>query len=290
MSKLGKFISYSVVVVVIIAGVVWWKADSLAKTAIERGTEHALGVDTRVERVSFSLFQGKFAVEKINVNNPAGFDTPFLLNINNINIMVDNKSLLTPTIKIPFIMLEGLTFNIEQSHGENNINTIINSVNSASSKEDESATQSSNSANNSSSGKRLSVDSVILENIQVRVTVDGNEPTVVNIPEVSLKNVTKDGESISTTQLIKQLMPALLAAVIKNGNGLPSEVLSSLGESMMGFAGDMPDNVKSLLNQVDADLLDRYQDDGTLTDKLDDLGDSIGDKLKNAKEKFESMF
>ena len=55
--------------------------DRVASTAIEAGGRQALGVETRVGWVRIRLLTGEFETGRLTVANPAGFETPYFLQL-----------------------------------------------------------------------------------------------------------------------------------------------------------------------------------------------------------------
>ena len=71
------------------------------------------GVDISLEDLDTSLFKGSASIKGLRVGNPAGFDEPDMLVLENFNADIDISSLFTKEIVIEDLTVKGLVVTAE---------------------------------------------------------------------------------------------------------------------------------------------------------------------------------
>lgn len=101
-----------------------------AKKAIEVGTQKALGTETQLNSISAGLgfTSTSMGVGGFTVDQPTGFEGPPLLQIGEMGFSVDTFSLLSNTIRVPEIQLDGLQLRLVQNGQESNFLRVYQSV------------------------------------------------------------------------------------------------------------------------------------------------------------------
>ncbi len=209
--------------------------DNLVKAAIERGGTYATQVDTTVTSVDVGLTSGTFAMNGLTIANPAGFDTDHFLVLNDTDVAFDLQSIQTDTIVIPTVTVNGIDVILDKGGDPSNYNTILNSLKRFESSDKPKA------APDNQGGKKVAIDSLVLEDINVRVA---NYPGVslvagdvaVNIPKVELQNIGRD-EPMTAAQIANLIIKTVLTAAVEAGGGiLPADMLIDLGNGLQGLS------------------------------------------------------
>ncbi len=260
--------------------------DSIVKLAIERGGTYATQVDTTVASVDVGLTAGTFAMDDLKIANPAGFDTDHFLVLKDTDVIFDLQSINSDTIVIPSVTVTGIDVILDKGGNPSNYNTILNSL-----KRFESSGQPKAAPENQG-GKKVAIDSIVLEDISVHVA---NYPGVslvtgdvaVNIPSIELQNVGRD-EPMTPAQIANLIIKTVLTAAVENGGGiLPADMLGELGNGLGALTslGDMGITAIGDAGQIIGESMDEVlQNAGQM---VEDLGKGVTDAVNDAGKKAE---
>ena len=284
-----------VLVIGAIAGVVAFglsQIDTIVKAAIERGGTYATQVDTTVTSVDVGITDGTFAMDELKIANPEGFDTEHFLKLSDTDVSFDLGSIRSQTLVIPTVTVNGIDVILDKGGDPSNYNTILNSL-----KRFESGDKPQAAPENQD-GKKVAIDSLILEDINVRVA---NYPGVsivtgdvaVNIPKVELQGIGRD-KPMSPAQIANLIIKTVLTAAVENGGGiLPADMLGELGNGLKGLSslGEMGVTALTGAGEVVGQQMDQVlQNAGQAAEKLgedaqkavDDAGKKVGDEINKA--------
>ena len=192
--------------------------ESAIRSAIQRQGSATLGVPVKVDSLNLSVLQGKVGIGGVVVGNPEGYSGN-LLELNDGSVDVGIKSLMSDTVHIEDIRLDGMNLVIEQKGLNNNLKEIIDAI----PKKEEEAKEE---------GKPLVIDNLELSNIVVKVKLidlPGRADTVpLKLEPITMRNLgTQDKVSMAT--LVSKILVAVAQGVAKEGAGiLPDEVTNAV--------------------------------------------------------------
>ncbi|MBN2183077.1 MAG: AsmA family protein [Sedimentisphaerales bacterium] len=284
MKKPLRFFCYGVaavfialIVVVIIAGIF---ADSALKIAIETAGTKALNVGVDVNEVDLSILSGKLGIRNLAINNPQGYKHQRLLELNRANITINTKSLLSDTVNIKNIKLDGIKITLEQRGiSGNNIQDIIKALPAQESKQAE------------PSGKKLHIDSLEITDAQVNVKllpVPGKVDTIpLKLGTIKMTNLGSDND-LDTTVLIRIILLAIAGGIARQGADiLPEEMLGPLVSELKNIGalpGALIDTGSKILEagtDIGKGVTGTGKDAGTEVIKgIEDAGKEISEGLK----------
>ena len=127
MRILTRVLGVVVLLLVIGLGVVWWRIDAIAESAIERGGSAALGVPTRVGLVLLRPFAGALSLTSLQIANPPDYEGSFL-EVGSTRVAVDLWSLREPTLVVREVAIEDVDLLLEQRLRASNYGTILEHV------------------------------------------------------------------------------------------------------------------------------------------------------------------
>jgi uncharacterized protein involved in outer membrane biogenesis len=230
MKKALKIIGIIVGVLVVLLLVAWLMIDRIAKAGIEKGGTYALGVNTTCDSVGLSLLKGELGVSGLTVANPEGFETPHFIKTGRVEVGVDTGTLLSNTIVVNRFELKGLDLNFEHGKGTTNVSAILDNLKSPEAgKKAETPKEEG--------GRKVKINKVLLHDIVAHVQMlplGGKASTLdIKIDELVLENVDSDGSGISVADLIRRLVPAVLAAIFERGKGVITDAdFGKLGDQI----------------------------------------------------------
>lgn len=280
--------------------------NDLVKTAIEKGGTYATQTTTTVDDVNIGLKDSTFTMSGLNISNPSGFDTTHFLSLASTSVALDSGSIMTDTINLPDVTFQDIDIILDKGHDPSNYNTILASLKRF-------ETNDTKSAPDNAEGKKVSIDTLTLSNIDIHLA---NMPGVgflvgdvaINIPTIELKDIGKD-EPMTAAQVVNLVIKTVLTAAVESGGGIiPSDILGELGNGLgaltslsdMGITaiggageivGEQIGNVLENTGAVVEDLTDGAQDAiENLTEDLpipENLGDDLGKEVEKVADELE---
>jgi hypothetical protein len=246
-----KIVGGLVVLLVLVVLGAWLMIDSLAKQGIQQGGTYALGVPTTVESVNLSLLGGSLKMDTLNIANPAGYKTDHLVRTGQFQLEVQPGSVLTDTVVVPKIELNGLDMNIESKALKTNISAVLDHVKSlGSGTAGEKPTASAKESEGG--GKKVRVDRVVIRDVVAHIgsPVPGAPPLTVKVPAIELNNVSSD-KPIDIATLIARLMPAIVAGVLEQGKDIiPGDMLAGLQSDVAGTVASLGGQATQMAQQA----------------------------------------
>ncbi len=278
-----------IVAVVVVIGIALMNLDRAAKVGIQQAGTYALGVNTTLDKADIGILSGTFEMDNLNVANPAGFNTPHFLALNEGNVSVSYGSLMEETIVLPVLNLSGIDVYLDKESGSSNYQTILNNL-----KKFESGDAPAEPKPKSGKSKKLVIQKLDITNIVVHADVIGNEPTTVNVDAIHLTNVgSEGGDTLELAGVAAVVVKSVMLAAIQAGAGVFPDDL--VGELQNGLAG--LDSLGDLGIGIGTEIDGVVQDLGGLADDLangviksaDDIGkgleqgvEDIGKQLEDA--------
>jgi len=288
MKKLRKIlvtIPAAFLVLVIVGGVlVGLFADRAVKVGIEKGGSAALPVAVKVGRADLSIPGGKLALHDLSVDNPEGYKYEHLLELKKGLVAVNIGSLMSDTVKIKQITLDGAVIVLEQKGLlQNNIKDIIKAMPKAPQTADE------------VEGKKLRIDELVISNTTVKVKllpVPGKVDTIpLELSTIRMTNLGGD-DKLSTPVLVGKILSAIFSGIASQGKGiLPDNLVNDLS-GVLGKTLDLGKDVmkegaeagKKLLEgagDASKKILEGAGDGGKkLIEGAGDVGKGIGEGIK----------
>jgi len=202
-------------------------ADRAVKIGIETAATKALNVGVSVDDVKLSIMAGKLTLGNLVINNPPGYQYDKLLQLQNAKIAVDIRSLLSDTVNIKEIKLDGAQVVLEQRGiTNNNLQDIIKSLPSAPKTE----------AQAQPSGKKLHIDNLELSNITVKaklLPIPGKADTrTLKLAPIKMTNLGGDNK-LDTAALSGKILWAIAEGVAQQGAGvLPDDMVNTMKSTL----------------------------------------------------------
>jgi hypothetical protein len=239
MKSARKLIETIILVIIVVVAVLLLAFDlfggSIIKSGIEVAGTKALGVGVDVGSLSLSIFRGRVAIKGLDVENPAGYEQKYLLQMGKGEVQTSLSSLLGNRIEINSIVLDGITLAIEQKGMDNNLKVVLDSIPKSEAKPTQPPAQA----------KKLVVKDLKITNATVKVKLlpvqilPGQADTVtINLKPIELKDLGSGGK-LTTAKLTSEVMAVIADAIAKEGAGvLPKDVVGSVQGALQNL-GDI---------------------------------------------------
>lgn len=217
--RLFRLILLTLVLIVVVTAVaVGFFANRALKAAVESAGTKALNVGVNVDDVDLSVRKGEIGFENLTIDNPSGYQHEKLLELYQVDVLLNAKSLLEDVVNITHITLDGGNVVIEQRGvSGNNLQDIIEQL-------PEEDTEST--------GKRLHIDTLEVINAEVKVKllpIPGKLDTL-SFKLAPIKLTDLGGENgFDSAALTRTVLLAIAGKIAEQGQGLlPNEMLGSL--------------------------------------------------------------
>ena len=202
--------------------------NSLIKTGIEAAATKTLGVPVTVKDIDLSILRGQAKIQGLVVKNPPGYANENLLELGEGVVDLDIGSLMSDTVKIKLIKLDGTKLTMEQKGLTNNLKEILDRLPKEGQPETKPAVEEK--------GKDLHIDRLEITNTNVKVKllpVPGKVDNVsLNIDPIVMENLGTD-KKLRTGTLVAKVLGAMATGIAKQGVGLlPDDMVKGIGSAV----------------------------------------------------------
>jgi uncharacterized protein involved in outer membrane biogenesis len=143
MSKTVKTISMLVVILIAIIGIATWllvsNLDSLVKRVVEDVGSDTLGTKVSLSSATVSISDASAVLRGLEIANPDGFEAGNAFELGAIEVSIDPASLSTDTLVLSAIIIDQAKLTFEQQGSQNNLQTLMDNLNSGSGESSDSA-------------------------------------------------------------------------------------------------------------------------------------------------------
>jgi len=225
--KILKWSILPIIILLVILGVAFYLfGELILKTGIETAATKALAVGVSIDDVDLSVIKGRVGIKNIVVSNPAGYTHKNLLILNDGQVTASIGSLLSDTVHIKQIKLDGLQLTIEQKALSNNLQDVIKSLPAKDKPESAPA----------EAGKKLHIDELEITNINVKaklLPIPGKADTIsLNLAPIRMSNLGTDNK-LSTAILVNKILLAIAEGIARQGAGvLPENMVGKMKSTL----------------------------------------------------------
>lgn len=241
MKKLLRRIVLVVLLVVLVAaGVTWFRLNSIVRLAIERQSSTSLELPTTLEGARLAIFGGKLSLDDFKVGSPAGFSSPHMLTLDDADLAVTYGQLRGDPVRIRHIKLDEPKVVVEFANGKFNFQALPDRKPSA------------------GEPVKVIIDQLDITDAQVilRPGLPGlDKEIVVKVPTLSLKNI-GNAEGAQNGVAIKQVVVEVITALAgKSGE------LGNLPEMLKGqLQAQATEAVNRVRGEVDQKVREALKD------------------------------
>lgn len=216
------------VLIAIVAVLIKLFGNRAVKIGIEKGSQLALKVDTRLEGVNLAILGGTLDLNNLEIDNPAGYEHPTFLKLGHAHIGLETGSLLSDTIVIDAMQFDNIEVVIEQKGTANNLKEILDNLPKSEPTEEP--------AKEEKTGKNLKIKQLDINGIEVKaklLPIPGRADTVtLKINPIHMENL-GSGEKIDTPALISKILKAIASGIAEQGKDiLPMDMINSIGDQL----------------------------------------------------------
>lgn len=212
------------ILIILVVVLIHSLGSDILKAGIETAASRALKVAVSIDNLNLSLLKGGVSLEDVVIDNPPGYEYDKLLELNKVTVAVGLGSVLSDTVNIKEIILDGVNVVVEQKGLSSNLQEVINSI-PESEKKPKTGTEKP--------GKKLHIDTLEITNVTVRVKllpVPGKADTLsLKLAPIRMTNL----DGLDTAQLTGRILLAIAAGITEEGSGiLPAEMTNGMKKTV----------------------------------------------------------
>ncbi len=254
MKKIIVRIGLLVAVLVVVAlAVVFFSLDSIVKKSVETLGPDMTKVQVHLGSANISPIGGSGELAKLFVGNPDGYKTTSAIEMGDIKVSVRIGSVLSDTIVVDEINIQGPQITLEGSlTGKNNLSTILDNVSAYGGSDQQPKAQAAAPAKKSQ--KKIIVKDLVINGGKINLSISGlgSLSAPIALPTLHLQDIGTAQNGLTPDQLVQAIMKPLLASVTTaaaNEVGNLGGKLKNIGRSGTDEIGNAAKGLKGLLHQ-----------------------------------------
>lgn len=277
MKKLLKILGIVVAVLVLLFVVLELFLNQIVLKTTNAAAPGALGVPVTLQNADISLLRGRAALAGLHVGNPAGFKTDGILDLGSISVRLDNSSLLSDTIVIKEITIDGLVLTYEQGLRTSNLGALIHQLSAGKEAEPSGQDQPEEPpAGEEKPGKKVIIEKLSITGSRMNLSLTGAAALTgggaipIPLPPITLTDLGKESDGLTVTEAIQKILNAIL--------DVATSAISGTGKLLGAGAGAVGEGAADAGKAVVNTAADAGK---ALGNAAADAGKAVGDALKN---------
>jgi hypothetical protein len=263
MNLLMKVLLALVVALLLLVGALHLWLGSLIKRGVEQIGPRITQTSVTLREANISLLSGRAELKDLTVGNPKGFQAPSAFSLHNATVRLDWKSMLSDTVVIEEILIDGPQITFEGTPTSSNLGMIRDNAKAfAPTQSSEKAPAPKRDAQQGS-GKKVVIKQFTMTNARANMWVraGGFETKAqgVTLPDIRLKNIGNESGGASVQEVIAILLTSIVTSAtrlitsldkpLEKGAQAVGESAKQIGQSAEKAASKALQDVKGLFNK-----------------------------------------
>jgi len=240
MKYLVKFLLLIVGLGIIVIIVVSMSLNGLVKSGVETMGPKVMGVPVTLGEVDISLLSGgtdmRASLNELIIKNPEEYETDYAFSLPSIRVRVNRNSVLTDTVIVEEILIEGPAITFEGSLLGSNLGDIQDNltrntrpVSNHEAKEEE-KNEKHEEGEEPEPEKKVHIKKVTIKNATINLSLFGGkiDPIQLTLPDFELHDIGKESGGTSFQKASAKIFDAIYAstikAVMKSGKLIPKSL------------------------------------------------------------------
>ena len=262
MKKLLAAVAVLVLLLALVAVGLLLSLNPLVLKTVNGAAPAALGVPVTLAEADIALLRGHAALKNLHIGNPEGFKTDGLLDLGSITVNIDNSTLLSDTIVIKEILIDGLVLTFEKGLLDNNLNAFIESLSGGQEKPQEEETETEQAPAMEKPGKKVVIEKLSITGSRMNLSITGAAALTgggvipIPLPPLTLTDLGKEKNGITLIEAIREILTAIASTAttaITGAGHLLGDAGKVLGEGALAVGEGAVDAGKAVVGgTVDA--------------------------------------
>jgi uncharacterized protein involved in outer membrane biogenesis len=188
------------------------------KNAVVEHAEKMTQSNIEVNDFSLYLMQAKVTIDKLDVGNPKGYNTPTALGFEKLAVDLDLGSVFEDTVVIEEITVNGLHVSFETDLVSNNLNDLKKNINSYMKKEkvaEEKATPEEKAKKGKSKKFIIKKLNIINGKITVAAKFMKGAQVPIKLADIHLTDIGNDSNGVNAGEVAEKLISAIIESATK---------------------------------------------------------------------------
>ena len=248
MKKGKKILLITGAVILVLWLVLMLSLGQIVKTAINTAGPKLAGVPVHVKTVLVQPFLGIVRIKGLVIGNPAGFNTPSAMELNDFKLNIKMSSLFSDAIVIKEILIDAPQITYEKGLKSSNLSTLQENL------APKGAAAPKTEAAPAPEKKKGAAKKVIIEDFQlngakvnVTITALGGKELTLPLPNIHMKDIGKSSGGANPAEVISKVFDSISKAVVdavaSSGN-VAGKALKDAGGAASDAAKGAVDSVK----------------------------------------------
>lgn len=241
-SRWGRKLAIGLVAVIVILGitvvVIHANLGKIVRKALLTWGPELTGTDIQVEDIDISLLRGDLKVTKLVIGNPEGYNTPSILEIDEMHVKMDIMSAFSDIIRIHLIDIKSPQVTYEVGLGNSNVGTLLDRLTKAEEAEEQ-------EEESKEGGKRVVIDKVNVEDgsIHLAAKITMGHALPIPLPDIHLDDIGKTKEEIRAEAIARGETPKEGTSILKASCKILTSIFTSTLDAVKNGAGAIVDGV-----------------------------------------------
>lgn len=263
MNLLAKVLMALFIVLLLLVAALHLWLGSLIKRGVEQVGPRITQTSVTLRNADISLLSGRAELEDLTIGNPKGFHTPSAFRLHNATVRLDWKSVLSDTVVIEEILIDGPEITFEGTPVGSNLGTIRDNAKAFASAESSEKAPTPKRDAQQGSGKKVVIKQFTLTNPRANMLVraGGVETKAqgVTLPDIRLKNIGNASGGASFHEVISTVLTSIansaarmvtsLDKPLEKGAQMLGESSKQVGQSTEKAASKALEDVKGLFSK-----------------------------------------
>lgn len=237
--------------------------EPLVKTTVNTVGTKIIGTQVNLDGFRFAPFVGEAEVTGLSVANPEGYKTPNLINLGRIFVKVDLKSLLTDTIVVDEVSVNGIELTYEMPDlSTSNVMQIQQNIakNTAAEKTAETALAKEETVkedmSQTTSAKKVIIKKVVVDGGALNaMTPLQQEALTLNMPALEITGIGEEGKKMT----IQETVTTIFNKILFNATSVVSQALLNVKDTVNELADKAAEEAKAKVGEEVGGLLDKVK-------------------------------
>ena len=263
MNLLMKVLLALVVALLLLVGALHLWLGSLIKRGVEQIGPKITQTSVTLRDADIALLSGRAELKDLTVGNPKGFQAPSAFRLHNVTVRLDWKSMLSDTVVIEEILIDGPDITFEGTPTSSNLGIIRDNAKAfAPTQSSENGPAPKRDAQRGS-GKKVVIKQFTMTNARANMWVraGGFETKAqgVTVPDIRLKNIGNASGGASVQEVVATLLTSVVTTAtrlvtsldkpLEKGAQAVGESTKQIGRSAEKAASKTLEDVKGLFNK-----------------------------------------
>lgn len=245
--RLMRGVLYLFLTLIVLVIIAYLFAAQIVKKAISIVVPPITQTEASVDDVDLSLFHGNVTITGLKLGNPQGFSKQNIFEMGRVSVMFEPKSLLSPTIIVRSVIMEGTRVSVEmRGNGQTNIGVLNQNVQNYLNTHQSIEPNESNTTSESQSDKKVIIQDLAITDSQLTLGMAGQMITI-NLPNIYQKNIGADNDGKTIPEMVAQILSYFSAESVQ---GVTDAVRNLAGQGIAGAAQLLSTGKNSVMQKV----------------------------------------